>query len=269
MPELPEVENVRKSLEPRLVGRRIVRAELRRRDVLTVHGRAGARRALLEGDVIAAIERRGKQLAIVGESGRTLVVHLGMTGRLLATHEQGEHEHARWSLDDGGRFVFRDPRRFGGLWSYESFDAVRRERWAELGPDALEADERLKDRLGGTRRPIKAALLDQAVLAGVGNIYADEALFACGIRPTRRGGTLTAAEASALAQAIREVLHKAIDAGGSSIRDYVNGDGMRGNAQLKLLVYGRGGEGCARCGGRLRQTTVAQRTTVYCPNCQR
>ena len=278
MPELPEVETVRRALLPLLVGRRVARVELRREDVV-VGSRTGE--ALLEGATIRGIERRGKQMAIVGEARgvrRVLVVHLGMTGQLVH-HARAEalssttHVHALWTVERGARgggvLMFRDPRRFGGLWTLEGEEALRL-RWALLGPDGLGVEaETLRERAGASRRSIKAALLDQWVVAGVGNIYADEALFLAGIRPRRMCARLSVREWMVLAGAVREVLARAIEHGGSTVRDYVGGTGEPGRAQLIHAVYGRAGEGCVRCGGVLRGGVVAQRTTVWCPVCQK
>jgi len=291
MPELPEVETVRRTLEARVLGRRVTRATLRRRDVLVLPGdpaagfsRAGrasgapARRArghdLLSGDVVAAVVRHGKQLAIVGGTGRVVCVHLGMSGGLIwrapgARLENGAHVHAIWRLDDGSRMVFRDPRRFGGLWAFPSMDELRRARWDALGPDAIGVGARaLRDALARTDRPVKAALLDQCVLAGVGNIYADEALFAARVDPRRPGASLTPGECAALARHVRRVLARAVAARGSTLRDYRDADGLSGGYQLAHSVYGRGGEACPSCGGTLASAAVAQRTTVWCPACQ-
>lgn len=292
MPEGPEVERVRRSVEPALVGARVVGARLLRRDVLTApgdppggwsRGRGAAgparpvpRAAMLLGQSIVALERRGKQLAIVADSGRVLLVHLGMTGRLLVT-PAGEpersmpHTHARWVVDRGdGAAVLRfiDPRRFGGLWALVDRAALEA-RWRGLGPDALEVSGRaLAGALAGSRRPVKAALLDQGVVAGVGNIYADEALFAAGLHPARPSASIDRRGVWRLAAAIRRVTARAVAAGGSTIRDYTDGQGTPGRAQERHRVYGRGGRACVRCGVALECGIVAQRTTVWCPACQ-
>ncbi len=264
MPELPEVETVRKSLEPGLVGRTVLRAVVRRRDIITPRGTDRP----LAGRTIRALIRHGKQLAIVDRSGCALVVRFGMTGGLTLSPSPRHpaHTHAAWLLDSGIRLRFIDARRFGGLvYAPEGPGPL----WARLGPDALNirADV-LRRRLSGSRRAIKAALLDQHTLAGVGNIYADEALHAAGIHPVRPAGDLTPAEVRSLAGAIREILRAAVDAGGSTIRDYRDGTGQAGSFQMKHTVYGRGGRPCTRCGCGLEQGLVAQRTTVWCPVCQ-
>ncbi len=269
MPELPEVENVRRSLLPHLRGQRIASVAVRRADIID-----GPRthRALLAGGTIARLDRRGKQLAIIAADGRVLVVHLGMTGQLNAgpvpPRANDPHVHVVWTTARGTTIAFRDPRRFGGLWPQASVAALA-QRWEGLGPDALTiAPEALAAGLAGSRRAVKAALLDQAVLAGVGNIYADEACFIAGVRPARKASRLKREEVARLAEAIRTVLVRAVDAGGSTLRDYVNADGRAGQFASEHAVYGRGKQPCVRCGATLRQTTIAQRTTVYCARCQ-
>lgn len=279
MPELPEVEHLRRTLEPRLIGRTLERVDVRRADV--VDGDASPA-ALLAHDTVVALRRKGKQLAILGASGRALCVHLGMTGQLTVGADDTAakpHTHIAWSLAPApGRpettLAFRDPRRFGGVWTFPSFDSLRASRWDCLGPDALEIDPgSLRTSLADSRRPIKAALLDQAVVAGVGNIYADESLFLAGVKPSRPAHTLAgrsrhAAKLVPLCRAIRETLARAIEAGGSSVRDYVDATGSPGGYQGVHLVYGRRGLPCTRCGAPLRSRLIAQRTTVWCPDCQ-
>jgi formamidopyrimidine-DNA glycosylase len=290
MPELPEVECLRRSLEPHLIGRTISSATLRRRDICEVFTESRPRRAtpadLLQGLTISELHRRGKQLAILSQEGPLIVVHLGMTGQLLfspsppggapgwgrrsrATPDH-THVHATWILSKGaGQLLFRDPRRFGGLWTFPSLDALTTSRWSTLGPDALTiSSTHLAEALKGSRRHIKAALLDQSVLAGVGNIYADESLFIAGINPRRLASALKPTQIDALASAIREVLSRSISTGGSTLRDYRDANGQAGSSQLTHAVYGRSGQACLRCSTRLRHAQVAQRTTVWCPNCQ-
>ena len=288
MPELPEVEHLRRSLEPVLLGRTIVKATLHRRDVAvmpadpqggfsrssgdTRPARLTRRDLLLDG-TIDRLERKGKQLAMLATDGRAVCVHLGMTGGLVhlppwSRNRTHDHIHAMWRLDDGSRLLFRDPRRFGGLWICPTRRCLD-ERWERLGPDALHVTTRaLRAALQSRRAPIKAALLDQCVLAGVGNIYADEALFRARIRPGRPSHSLCAIEIRRLASSIRAVLRQAIRAGGSSIRDYRDAQGRPGLQQRRHAVYGRGGESCVRCGSPLLVEVVAQRTTVSCTHCQ-
>jgi formamidopyrimidine-DNA glycosylase len=287
MPELPEVECLRRSLEPHLVGRTVARAQLHRRDICEVFdGRRATPSHLLEGLTISQLTRRGKQLAILTHQGPLLLVHLGMTGQLLFTPSPlgggpgrggrnpsaPNHIHATWRLStngaESGHLLFRDPRRFGGLWTFPSHDALQT-RWSTLGPDALTITlAQLAEALASTRRHIKAALLDQAVLAGVGNIYADESLFLAGIRPRRLAIGLRPTEIDALAAAIRQTLSSSIATGGSTLRDYRDANGQAGSSQLAHAVYGRAGDPCIRCTTRLKSAQVAQRTTVWCPRCQ-
>lgn len=283
MPELPEVERVRATLEPRLAGRRLAAVTLKRRDIWTpIAGTpkrppaAEVARQLLAEAVVARLDRRGKQLAVIAEDGRILLVHLGMTGQFFfrpgAGLQRDRHVHAWWTVEAAaeaiGELVFRDPRRFGGLWSLADVEALR-ERWSELGPDGLEATgPGLQAALGKSKRAVKAGLLDQAAIAGVGNIYADEALFRARIDPRLRCDRLNAADWDRLAGSIRAVLGAAIEAGGSTLRDYRDGEGRAGNARETHRVYGRGGEPCFGCGRPLRFMKLAQRTTVFCAFCQ-
>lgn len=276
-----------------MVGRRVSAVEVERAEVIRGDRRPGA---LLAGRRIVAALRHGKRLALVGARGEgagslndcpAVGVHLGMSGWLVAlrtgeTPERSDHVHVRWRLAEedreGGRgkawgvMIFRDPRRFGGVWTYPTLDALRREHWKGLGPDAASGPRVIAERLLEFRRSnrsLKAALLDQGVLAGVGNIYADEALFDAGLRPQHRMKRVTAREAQRLGNSLAGVLERAIAAGGSTVRDYRAAAGVTGKFQDSHLVYGRGGLACARCGGTLRSGTIAQRTTVWCPECQR
>lgn len=273
VPELPEVETVRRTLAPMVLGATVSRAEVRRADVVRGDRSTGA---LLTGSVIDRIDRRGKQLALVGSGGRCVCVHLGMTGRLTLLRErpgrEEPHLHCLWTLETGRGtrwMAFSDPRRFGGIWTFPSFGALEEARWSALGPDAtVVGAEEFAARLRRARRPLKSALLDQGLIAGLGNIYADEALYAAMLGPRRMASRVTAEEAARLHASIREILAAAIEAGGSTVRDYANGDGQPGWFQVSHAVYGRGGEECLRCGRALRETTLGGRTTVYCPVCQ-
>lgn len=212
-------------------------------------------------------------MAIIGEGGGCLCVHLGMSGRLVVTppgagSAREAHTHLIWRLDDGSMLSFRDPRRFGGVWCLAGMRDLKA-RWAALGPDAWDVTgEVLLSRVSRTTRPLKAALLDQGVLAGLGNIYVDEALFAARVSPMRPGTALEADEAERLAESIRLVLRRAVRLGGSSLRDYVDGTGRQGRAQATHAVYGRAGAPCPTCGRPLESGTLGQRTTVWCPACQ-
>jgi len=280
MPELPEVESVRRTLVPAVLGRRVIAVRCFRRDFATTCAGQPARRDdLLFGTTVVAIERRGKLMWAVGENGRVIGLHLGMSGEMRIVPPERRpaapfvgaksHVHVAWKLDDGTRWLFRDPRRFGGVWCMRDRTEFHEAMLSRLGPDALEVtSEQLAAALSGSRRPIKAALLDQSVLAGVGNIYAVEALFECGIHPARIATEVSTKEAGALARAVRNILRRAIDAGGSTLRDYRDATGERGRAQAQHRAYGRAGLDCVRCGGTMLGTTLAQRTTTFCPKCQ-
>lgn len=280
MPELPEVESVRRSLSHLVVGLRVARATLARPDMISGQDAAPAAEALLQGRTITRIDRHGKNLALIASDNRALGVHLGMTGRLSVLPAPlnpplAPHTHACWSLADprsgvpAAWMTFQDPRRFGGMVAYATHEAVG-QAWAQLGPDALETTpEILAAQLAGTRRAIKAALLDQRVIAGVGNIYADEALFRAGVAPMHPSDRLRRGSVGLIAQKVVEVLREAIDAGGSSVRDYLDAAGQPGSYARSHAVYGRAGEPCLRCGRTLLSCLVSQRTTVWCRSCQR
>lgn len=289
MPELPEVESIRRSLLPHIRGRTITDALLRRRDVLIAPGdpvgghsrrrkraRAYSPRAvspedLLVGFPITDILRRGKQLAMLARTGRSMIVQLGMTGTLelmRPAEEPDKHTHAIWTLDSGARFRFHDPRRFGALRVFRSRGELD-EHWSSLGPDALTiTGSELHAALAGSRRAIKAALLDQSVLAGVGNIYADESLFLSRISPRFRADRLSDTHAELLAASIRKILTQSVSDGGSTLRDYSDADGKPGSYQSRHAVYGRAGLPCPNCGRALSGALLAQRTTVWCRVCQ-
>ena len=281
MPELPEIDHLKRSLDPVLPGAVVKGLVLSRPDIVRNidHRRTPTRilrRKLLLGQRIAELQRCGKELAILAESGRVLVVHLGMSGQLWHCPagerlRRSDHVHCMWLLGPGrGRLVFRDPRRFGGLWGFETAKDLVETRWADRGPDALSVNHRtLLGRLGTTRRAIKPALLDQSVVAGIGNIYADEMLFEARINPLRRACELDSATVRRLADACRLTLRRAIRAGGSTIRDYVDGQGRAGGFVQLHQAYGRAGQPCLRCGSNLRGIRLAQRATVFCPRCQR
>lgn len=347
MPELPEVEHLRRSLEPHLVGARITEVRVHRRDIVRIAGTRKAVRGvkpamLLEGDRIARLIRRGKSMAIVGEAGGVLGVHLGMTGMMRVVErakassprrtqraqserigeneqERDKHVHCEWTMvrerdpgrrssalvlerplarlgsshlrlvrDVGGSTLitngviappgqpfalwFRDPRRFGGLYPFTSIEQLHAHAggWARLGPDALDIDAAtLRERLRRTSQPIKAALLNQALIAGVGNIYADESLFAAGIHPKSKPRGVGDEQWSKLAESIVRILRLSIEAGGSSISDYLDAQGEPGTYGGEHRVYGRGGQTCVMCGQTLRGCVVGQRTTVFCEGCQK
>jgi len=291
VPELPEVEVTRRRIEPLLVGRRIREVHTTKSSYLFITPPAKLRRSL-SGRTVDGLARRGKYLVAQLDDGSRLVVHLGMTGQLFSeaavsprlmsstarsslTPEAQRrfrpdlHTHLRICFEDGGpQVLLRDVRKFGKLmWLGAGEPHPRLDR---LGIDALEIRGVQLFAAGRKRKlAIKNLLLDQSVLAGMGNIYADEALFLTGIRPTRAAGRLTRMECERLAQTIRQVLERSIETGGSSIRDYVTPDGSDGAYQFERWVYARKGEPCGRCGQAIRRIVLGQRSTHYCPSCQK
>ncbi len=287
MPELPEVETVRRGLIPVLEGRVLAQVEQRRPDLRwPLPERFAAR---LTGRRALALRRRSKYLLIDldGPSGRpeTLLVHLGMSGRLLIqgaalggfAHNAGQagaHDHVVFETDEGVRVAFNDARRFGAMDLHPTADLGAHALLARLGPEPLGPDfdaDLLRARLAGKMTPIKAALLDQRVVAGLGNIYVCEALHRAGISPRRIAGGLGAARVARLVEAIRRTLEEAIAAGGSSLRDYRRADGELGYFQHAFRVYGRERAPCPTpgCGGTVARVVQAGRSSFYCGGCQR
>jgi formamidopyrimidine-DNA glycosylase len=270
MPELPEVETTRRGIEPHLVGQRVGRVLVRdRRLRWPVPEDLDVR---LSGQRIEAVERRAKYLLIKAEAG-TLIVHLGMSGSLRlvdATQPVGKHDHVDILLESGQALRYTDPRRFGAmLWSEEPLAHVL---LASLGPEPLGGDfdgDRLYRLSRGRSMAVKPFIMDNAVVVGVGNIYASEALFAAGIDPRRPAGSISRARYLKLGEEIRRILAMAIERGGTTLRDFVGGDGKPGYFQQELFVYGRAGEFCKSCGSTLREIRLGQRASVYCSRCQR
>ncbi len=348
MPELPEVETVRRALAGQVVGRTIRQVRVHRPDTIDLPGNPtttnptaanaaaglngpivagsacsstgsdtlqGAANRLLCGQRISGVVRHGKQLAWwtepsgapttthktgktkrknsasgYGELGKhagwpAVGVHLGMTGCLRVFDggrgcergradrmraEWGGHTHITWELDDGLTIAFQDPRRFGHVWVFATGEQLRAHRWAGLGPDALTiTGEELHRRLGRTRRAIKAALLDQSLVAGLGNIYTDELLHVCRVHPRAPAASLSVRRTKRLADGARTLLAEAIEHGGSTLRDYADPLGQPGAFQAHHAVYARHGQACPRCQSKLSVTRVASRTTTYCSHCQR
>jgi formamidopyrimidine-DNA glycosylase len=267
MPELPEVETVANGVHARVQGQRIERVWTSGKPQ-TFKSPEDEIAEVLTGARIERVRRVGKTIVVsldrAGAAGEFLV-HLGMTGRLLVSTPEvplPPHTHAVLSLSGGNELRFVDARRFGRL-------SVRTEAYEGPGAEPLTISEDDFGRLfNGRKTPIKAALLNQSLLHGVGNIYADESLFRAGIRPRRQAGRLTRAELLRLRGELIVVLEHAIKLGGSSVSDYVDADGVRGFFQLEHKVYGRAGEVCKDCGAALKKIVVGGRTTVYCPVCQ-
>jgi formamidopyrimidine-DNA glycosylase len=274
MPELPEVETIARGVHERVRGDRIVQAWFGSHPQPFKTPRA--RQAVgLEGRVFVAVHRTGKHIvcelgpAPAASPDAQWIVHLGMTGRLLVTAPEAPlaaHTHARLGLESGLELRFVDPRRFGRL---EFRDLGRSAAFAASGDEPLSiAPKKFTALFRGRRLSIKAALLNQALLSGVGNIYADESLFHAGIRPRRGAGRLTKAELERLRLALCQVLEQAIRLGGSSVSDYVDANGVRGFFQLEHCVYMRTGLPCRRCQTPIRRILLAGRGTHFCPNCQ-
>ncbi|WP_263143747.1 bifunctional DNA-formamidopyrimidine glycosylase/DNA-(apurinic or apyrimidinic site) lyase [Pseudomonas sp. RIT-PI-AD] len=270
MPELPEVETTRRGIAPYLEGQRVSRVIVRERRLRwPVPEDLDVR---LSGQRIEQVERRAKYLLLKAESG-TLIGHLGMSGSLRLVEiglAPAKHEHVDIELESGLALRYTDPRRFGALlWSQDphAHDLLR-----HLGPEPLTElfdGERLFQLSRGRAMAVKPFIMDNAVVVGVGNIYASEALFAAGIDPRRAAGSISRARYLKLAQEIKRILIHAIERGGTTLRDFVGGDGQPGYFQQELFVYGRGGDFCKLCGGTLREVRLGQRASVYCPRCQR
>lgn len=270
MPELPEVETTRRGVQPHCQGERVQRLVVREPRLRWPVPEQLPR--LLEGQVIEGVERRAKYLLFKTGVG-TLLVHLGMSGSLRvvdAGQLPGKHDHIDIQLQSGACLRYHDPRRFGCFLWLEPGEA--HPLLIHLGPEPLSAgfDGDLLYRLSrGRKGPIKNFIMDGKVVVGVGNIYANEALFLCGIHPCRAAGRVSRARYERLAETIKRVLTSAIEQGGTTLRDFVGGDGKPGYFAQKLYVYGRGGQPCKRCGSLLRERRLGQRTTVFCVACQR
>jgi formamidopyrimidine-DNA glycosylase len=273
MPELPEVETVRRQLEPALVGRRFERVTIEDHRLVRPYEPAEVA-AELEGEHVAAVERRGKYLIVRFESGRVLLIHLRMTGSLLCAPNgllpDDPHRRAVVNLDDGSDVAYRDVRRFGTwlLLEPEQAEPYLAARVGEEPLDTLFTAARLGERLAGRRTSLKAALLDQRTLAGMGNIYVDEALWRARLNPLRPAATLDRNELRRLHRGIRAALEHGLARQGSTLRDYRLPDGSGGSMQDEFRVYGRRDEPCDRCGTLIARTQVAGRTTWFCPTCQ-
>lgn len=268
MPELPEVETVRKQLAPKLVGRKITRVECARPSYFFLTAPRHLRRAL-EGKSVRELERHGKALVAHLSDRSRLFLHLGMTGQLVARPlPQDGHVHLVLHLGSRTVVSFRDVRKFGKVeWIPPGESSARLDK---LGPDALLIEtQQLREGLRGRKIAIKAALLSQEILAGVGNIYADEALFNAGIRPTRAAGRLTSREVERLCTEIRNLLRRAVRGGGSTINDYLKPDGELGGFQDFHRVYGKGNQPCAVCSEPIVVRVIVGRSTHFCRKCQR
>lgn len=270
MPELPEVETTVRGLAPALQGQRIARVQLRRPDLRRpMPADLGQR---LTGATVTALSRRAKYGLIGTDRGDTMIFHLGMSGRWrLDPSEELAHDHLLIETAAGRRLALNDPRRFGSVDLVPTAELSTWPPFAALGPEPLGPDfsaAHLAAAFEGRVAPVKALLLDQRIVAGLGNIYVCEALHMAGIAPTRAAGRIATARLAALVDAIRDVLDSAIRAGGSSLRDYARPDGELGYFSKQWRVYGREGEGCG-CGAPVRRRVDGGRSTFYCASCQR
>ncbi|CUH64812.1 Formamidopyrimidine-DNA glycosylase [Thalassovita gelatinovora] len=283
MPELPEVETVRRGLVPSMEGAVIARAQVNRPDLRWPFPDRMAER--LQGRRVLSLRRRSKYILADLDSGETLLIHLGMSGRMLVSgdplgqfahvHPAPEkHDHVVFNMDNGARITFNDPRRFGAMDLLETATAENHKLLSVLGPEPLGnefSESYLVAALKGKNTPIKSALLDQGIIAGLGNIYVCETLYRAGIHPKRKAGQIADARAAALVAIIRDVLKEAIEAGGSSLKDFRRADGELGYFQHRFDVYDREGQPCHGdgCKTAIRRIVQSGRSTFYCPTCQR
>lgn len=270
MPELPEVETSRRGIDPHICGQTVIKSIVRQSRLRWPVSEQITR--LLPGQSILRTSRQGKYLILHTAIGE-VIIHLGMSGSVRIIDAQvpvGKHDHIDLVFGNGLVLRYTDPRRFGCmLWTD---NLGQHPLLVSLGPEPL-ADEfnaaYLFRRARGRKVPLKSFIMDSHVVVGVGNIYANEALFMAGIRPLSEAGSLSRARSERLVKSIKTVIAKAIDVGGTTLRDFVGGDGKPGYFQQSLLVYGRGGEPCKQCAGILQEVRVAQRSTVFCKRCQR
>ena len=283
MPELPEVETVRRGLAPAMEGAQIIRAQVNRPDLRWPFPHNMAAR--LTGQTVLALRRRSKYILADLSGGETLLIHLGMSGRMTVSsdplgqfhhdHPAAEkHDHVVLDMSNGARITFNDPRRFGAMDLMETATAELHPLLAKLGPEPFGNsfnDSYLAEALKTRKTPIKSALLDQRIVAGLGNIYVCETLYRAGISPKRRANNIARARAESLVPIIRDVLRDAITAGGSSLRDFRQADGELGYFQHSFDVYDREGEPCRTtgCTDTIRRIVQSGRSSFYCPSCQR
>ncbi|WP_108836899.1 bifunctional DNA-formamidopyrimidine glycosylase/DNA-(apurinic or apyrimidinic site) lyase [Tateyamaria sp. Alg231-49] len=282
MPELPEVETVRRGLAPAMTGAVIAQADVNRPDLRWPFPDGMAER--LTGQTVLGLRRRSKYILADLSGGETLLIHLGMSGRMLVSgdplgqfaheHPQAEkHDHVVLHMDNGARITFNDPRRFGAMDLMDTATADQHKLLSILGPEPLGNafnEAHLIDAFDGKNSPIKSALLDQRIVAGLGNIYVCEALFRGGISPTRKAGRIAKPRVAALVPIIRDVLSEAIEAGGSSLRDFRQADGELGYFQHRFDVYGRENEPCRTqdCNSAIQRIVQSGRSSFYCKSCQ-
>jgi len=274
MPELPEIETVKRTLTPLLPGRRITEVHILKPEVIA-YPAPELFAAQIKDAIVSVVDRRGKYLLIHLESGDTLIAHLRMTGRFVFSPQEyalKPHTHVVFCLDNKNELRFSDVRRFGRLWLIAAKMTDTISGIHKLGPEPLGHNcdaAYYRQKLSGRRITIKQGLLDQSVVAGLGNIYVDEALFGAGISPRRPTAEITDQEWQALALEIPKVLEKAIENNGTTFRDYLDGAGNAGRNLPHLLAYGRFGQPCLKCGAIMERLVVAGRGTTFCPKCQR
>lgn len=274
MPELPEVETVCRGLRQSVIGRRVEQVELRRRHIRVPIPDDLPER--LEGAAIQRVERRAKYVLIYMDNDYVMIVHLGMSGRLMVLSvipdEYAKHDHAAFILSDGQVMLFNDPRRFGVITGCDARDLPHHPMLVGLGPEPLSVDfdgEYLYNLCASRKQPIKPLLMDQKWVVGVGNIYASEALFTSKILPERPANSISRKQANLLAESIKTTLLSAIDSGGSTLRDYVDSRGEAGYFQHRFFVYDKEGEGCAVCSRPIKRIVQAGRATYFCAKCQK
>lgn len=271
MPELPEVETTRRGIEPLILGKTVERVVVHN---ASLRWPVSSELAIqLPGQVVRAVQRRAKYLLLKYDVG-TLLIHLGMTGHLRVApfcSEKRKHDHVEVVFTDGSSLRYNDPRRFGSfLWT--AGDPLLHPRLISLGPEPFDADFHalyLYRRSHGRKLAVKPFLMDAQVVVGVGNIYASEALFRAGIAPDKAAGKVARKDYAKLVTAVQEILAQAIDAGGTTIKDFASATGEPGYFTQKLAVYGRAGEACLVCGATVRQLRLGQRSSYFCPVCQR
>ncbi|MBO8158885.1 bifunctional DNA-formamidopyrimidine glycosylase/DNA-(apurinic or apyrimidinic site) lyase [Thermosyntropha sp.] len=268
MPELPELETIKNSLKSLITGAEIKHIEIKREDVVRLN-HYNPEEALERK--IVEVGRRGKFLILKLEDNYNIILHLGMSGRFFIVEEgvglDEPHIHGTFYLDNGKKLIFKDPRRFGGIWFAKDLDNF----FVRMGKEPLTEEftpEYLKKIFKNRKTAVKNLLLDQSLIAGIGNIYADEALFAAGIRPDRKAYSFKDRELEVLCEAVKEVLKRGIEERGTTFRDYRDGYGREGNFQNFLNVYGREGMPCRRCGTGIVRKKIGGRSSFFCPNCQ-
>lgn len=274
MPELPEVETVCRGLSQNINGRKIIHAENTRPNLRIPFPADFS--SHLEGKKVTAIKRRAKYILITLDDDTVIIAHLGMSGKMIVydnfQNERKKHDHAIFRFDNGKEVVFNDPRRFGLITFSDIASLKNHKLLASLGVEPLEDEfsgKELFHLFKGKTTPVKHAIMDAALVVGVGNIYACEALFRSGIAPTKKSGEISSEKCNLLAQNIKDVLHESIISGGSTLRDYVQSSGESGYFQHNFAVYGREGKACQNCNDVIKRIRQSGRSTFFCPSCQK